>query len=215
MDQASCRRWEAYLLRTLTDPSSETPEEVLGRVATSADTIRAWTEGQGSLESHVATALAAGVATPHRRWAMSLASAVRLFLLAAGSVPAGLQAPGLPADAPAADAAWVTPRWRQGPVGRYLAARSFGAWSAYLGEGVRTQVAMLAVALAAVRVEAVRQTARARRPLDDEMLLEAFRSAELLLHHLSDARALVRGLARVESGPIDAALAVMGLEEVR
>lgn len=215
MDDAACRRWEAYLLRSLADPSCQTPEEALGRVAAAADSIRAWTVEQGSLESHLAAMLADGRGALHGRWTMSLNSAVRLFLLAAGSVPAGLQAPGLPADAQAADAAWVTPRWRQGPVGRYLAARSFGAWSAYLGEGVRTQVAMLAVALAAVRVEAVRQTARARRPLDDEMLLEAIRSAELLLHHLSDARALVRGLARVESGPIDAALAVMGLEEVR
>jgi hypothetical protein len=74
---------------------------------------------------------------------------------------------------------------------------------------------MLAVALAAVRVEAVRQAARARRPLDDEMLLGAIRSADLLLHHLSDARALVRSLARVERGPIEACLAVMGLEEAR
>jgi hypothetical protein len=146
---------------------------------------------------------------------MSLESAVRLFLVAADAVPAGLAAPGVPADAETADAAWVRPRWRQGPLGRYLAARSFGAWSAYLGEGVRTQVAMLAAALAAVRVEAVRQAARTRRALDDEMLLEAIRSADLLLHHLSDARALVRSLTRVESGPIEACLAVMGLEEAR
>jgi Fe-S-cluster containining protein len=213
MDEADCRRWEDYLLRTLTDPSCDTPEDVLGLVATSADAIRAWTVEQGSLESHVAATLAEGRAAPRGRWTMNLASAVRLFLLAAGAVPAGLAAPGVPADADAADEAWVRPRWRQGPLGRYLAARSFGAWSAYLGDGIRTQVAMLAVGLAAVRVEAVRQAARARRPLDDEMLLGAIRSADLLLHHLSDARALVRSLAAVEHGPLEEALAMMGLEE--
>jgi hypothetical protein len=215
MDQAACRRWEAYLLRALSDPSYATPEAALGRVTESADTIRAWTAGQGSLESHVATTMAEERVAPHRRWTMSLASASRLFLLAAGAVPAGLAAPGVPADAETADEAWVRPGWRQGPLGRYLAARSFGAWSAYLGDGIRTQVAMLAVSLAAVRVEAARQAARARRPLDDEMLLGAIRSADLLLHHLSDARALVRSLAKVERGPIEACLAVMGLEEAR
>ena len=215
MDDAACRRWEAYLLRTLTDPSCQTPEEALGRVAAAADNIRGWTTEQGSLDSYLAATLADGRGAPHGRWTMSQWSAMRLFLLAAGSVPAGLQAPGLPADAQAADAAWVTPRWRQGPLGRYLAARSFGAWSAYLGEGIRTQVAMLAVALAAVRVEAVRQTARARRPLDDGLQLGAIRSADLLLHHLSDTRALVRALAGIERSPAPAALAVMGLEEVR
>jgi hypothetical protein len=74
---------------------------------------------------------------------------------------------------------------------------------------------VLAVALAAVRIEAVRQAALARRPIDDGMLLGAIRQADLLLHHLSDARALVRSLAGVEGGPIEACLAVMGLEEAR
>lgn len=215
MDEAACRHWEAFLLRTLTDPSCAAPEEALGRVATTADRIRAWTVEQGSLESHVATMVTDGPAATGGRWIMSQASAVRLFLLAAGSVPAGLAAPLVPADAEAADAAWVRPQWRQGPLGRYLAARSFGAWSAYLGEGIRTQVALLAVALAAVRVEAARQAALARRPIDDGMLLAAIRQADLLLHHLSDARALVRSLAGVEGGPAEACLAVMGLEEAR
>ena len=215
MDEPACRRWEDHLLSTLTDPSCASPEEALGRVAMSADAIRAWTPEQGTLDSHVATMLAEGRLASHGRHTMSVASAVRLFLLAAASVPAGLAAPGVPADAETADAAWVRPQWRQGPLGRFLAARSFGAWSAYLGEGIRTQVATLAVALAVVRVEAVRQTARVRRPLDDELLLGAIRSADLLLHHLSDARALVLSLGWVEEGPLEACLAGIGLEEAR
>jgi len=83
MDQAACRRWEAYLLRTLTDSSCASPEEALGRVAMSAETIRAWTAEQGTLESHVATMQADGRLASHGRWTMSLASAVRLFILAA------------------------------------------------------------------------------------------------------------------------------------
>jgi hypothetical protein len=145
---------------------------------------------------------------------MTLESATRLFDLAAESVTPGLKRPVVPACGGIADRAWVSPRWAQHarPIRRYLAARSFGAWSAYLGEGLRTQVAMLSVALAAVRVEAVRETSRASQPLDAPLLHAAFRSADLLLHHLSDAAVLVRRLASVEQGPFPAALAFMGLE---
>jgi hypothetical protein len=120
----------------------------------------------------------------------------------------------MPDGAEAADIAWVRPRWAglSRPLGRYLAARSFGAWSAYLGEGLRTQVAMLAIALAAVRIEAVRETALVSGPLDERSLCAAIRSADLLLHHLSDTALLVRSLANVEHGPLSAVLAFMGLE---
>jgi len=71
---------------------------------------------------------------------------------------------------------------------------------------------MLAVALAAVRIEAVRETARALRPLDPALLHAAIRSADLLLHHLSDAHGLVRSLAGVERGPASAFLDAIGIE---
>jgi hypothetical protein len=71
---------------------------------------------------------------------------------------------------------------------------------------------MLAIALAAVRVEATRETGRVSRPLDEPLLLAAIRSADLLLHHLSDTAALVRSLARVEQGGLAAFLDALGLE---
>jgi Fe-S-cluster containining protein len=221
MDAETCRLWETHLLRILGSPAGLTPEDALARAAIAADMIRDWPAEQGSLESHAAGVLADGLVMPYGCWTMSLASAVRLFRLAAGSVPQGLASPEVPADPQVADAAWVRPRWDHdarpfaNPIGRYLAARSFGAWSAYLGEGLRTQVAMLAVALAAVRIEAVREAARAQRPLDDTLLHAAIRSADLLLHHLSDAAVLVRSLAPVEQGARSSSLALMGLEEAQ
>jgi hypothetical protein len=148
---------------------------------------------------------------------MSCSRASRLFRLAADSIPAGLARPALPEAGEAADATLVLPGWvhRSRPLKRYLAARSFGAWSAYLGEGLRTQVAMLAVALAAVRVEAAREAARTARVVDDEILHAAIRSADLLLHHLADAAGLVREIGRVEEGPFGSCLAFMGLEAAR
>jgi hypothetical protein len=71
---------------------------------------------------------------------------------------------------------------------------------------------MLAIALAAVRIEAVRETARASRLLDAPLLHAAIRSADLLLHHLSDAPGLVKSLAGVERGPTSAFLDAIGLE---
>jgi hypothetical protein len=215
MDAESCRLWEQHVIGAL-DSAGQAPEETLASVAFTTDEIRNWTAGQGALESHARTALAAA-AEPRGlggRWHMTLPGASRLFVLAVASVPPGLARPGLPDGAEAGERAWVKPRWaaHAGPIRRYLAARAFGAWSAYLGEGLRTQVAMLAVALAAVRIEAVRETARASRPLDPALLHAAIRSADLLLHHLSDAAGLAKSLAGVERGAASAFLDGIGLE---
>ena len=215
MDTGTCRLWELYMLGVL-DSADMTPEHALARAALTADRIRNWAPGPESLDTHCHNALMA-VETPQRngvRWGMTFASACRLFQLAAASVPPGLSRPLVPDGAETADQAWVRPRWAalSRPIGRYLAARFFAAWCAYLGEGLRTQVAMLAIALAAVRIEAVREAARAARPLNERLLHGAIRSADLLLHHLSDVPALVKSLAGVEQGPAPAFLAAIGLE---
>ena len=54
--------------------------------------------------------------------------------------------------------------------------------------------------------------ARASRPLDPALLHAAIRSADLLLHHLSDAPGLVKSLAGVERGTTSAFLDAIGLE---
>jgi Fe-S-cluster containining protein len=216
-DGGTCRLWEGYLVAAL-DSADLTAEDMLAGVASTADMIRRWAAGRDSLEAHTRNAVAAAAAIrPLRgRWGMTLTSASRLFMLAVGSIPPGLARPEMLEGAEAVDRAWVRPQWADlsRPLGRYLAARSFGAWSAYLGEGLRTQVAALAVALAAVRVEAVREATHAARPLDIRMLHAAIRSADLLLHHLSDPAMLVKGLAGAERGSFPDSLAFMGLEAV-
>ena len=201
MDAAACRLWERYVIGAL-DADGVGPETALAAIARTAGTIRGWTAGRVTLEDHAAqaTAAAASERCPETGWDMSLENALRLYSGAAASVPQGLSRPDAPAGLAAADIKWVSPGWatRSRPVRRYLAARSFAAWSAYLGEGLRTQVAMLAVALAAVRIEAAREALGASRPLDDTLLHAAIRSADLLLQHLSDTAALVKSLGVVE-----------------
>jgi len=214
-DPDTCRAWERYLIGAL-DSNALTAEDALACSAFTAETIRGWMAGGTTLENHAARAIAAAARPrgPATRWDLPLRSALRLFSTTAASVLPGLKRPEVPRDVDEADRAWVSPRWaaHAGPVRRYLAARAFGAWSAYLGEGLRTQVAMLAVALAAVRVEAARETTLAARPLDEQLLHAAIRSTDLLLHHLSDTAVLARSLGGVEQGPARAFLDALGLE---
>jgi hypothetical protein len=218
MDTSACRLWEQRAIDAL-DSADGTPEDRLAGLAFTTDDIRNWTPEPESLDARAARTLAAAKTsrTSRGRWHMTLPEASRLFLLAADSVPSGLVPPGMPAEAEAGEQALVRPYWTafSRPLGRYLAARSFAAWSAYLGEGLRTQVVMLAIALAAVRIEAVRETMRASRPLDEALLHAAIRSADLLLHHLSDSTVLVSRLSGVEQGDTRAFIAALGLEEAR
>jgi hypothetical protein len=215
MDTATCRLWERHVIGAL-DSAGHPPEDVLAGLAFAAEDVRNWTAREGPLESRAARSLAAAnhAGRPEGRWTMTLPGASRLFLLASASVPPGLSRPAIPGGADTADRTWVAPRWAafSRPLGRYLAARFFAAWSAYLGDGLRTQVAMLAVALAVVRIEAARETTRASRQLDAPLLHAAIRSADLLLHHQSNLPALVASLAGVERGPAPAYLAAVGLE---
>jgi hypothetical protein len=217
-DTGTCRAWEACVLRAL-DADGEAPEEALARIATATEAVRSWPAGRTTLERHTVDVVAASARSAFASgpWTMRWEHAARLFTLAVESVPQDLQRPAVPGHGREADREFVSPQWaaRARPIRRYLAARSFGAWSAYLGEGLRTQAAMLAVALAAVRVEAVRAAAQASRPLDDALLHAAVRSADLLLHHLSTPAVLVRSLAFVEQVPPSAWLRSIGLEAAR
>ncbi len=117
--------------------------------------------------------------------------------------------------------ALVAPAWSafSRPLRQFLAAHAFGNWCAYNGQGLRTVVRSLDVALGVVRVEAARACAGAGRPstslgttlspskgrpLDETLLAEAFRAADLLLVHLADPLVLARQLSEVEGSRLRA-----------
>jgi GNAT superfamily N-acetyltransferase len=97
-------------------------------------------------------------------------------------------------------ATFVRPAWERfhPPVNRYIAAKAFASWTAYQGRGVAT----IEAAVALVRVEAARQCRDANRPLDADLLLEAFRSADFTLNHLAVGEDLAHNWSRVESGRV-------------
>jgi hypothetical protein len=67
------------------------------------------------------------------------------------------------------------------------------------GDGLRTTVLGLRVALGVLRAEAGRGCAEAGRVLDAGLLKQAVRRADLLLVHLVDPDALARRLSGCES----------------
>jgi Fe-S-cluster containining protein len=95
----------------------------------------------------------------------------------------------------------VAPHWTSwhAPLNRYLAAKAFANWTAYQGRGLLSIVRGLEAAIALVRVEAARQCRDARRPLDAQLLLEAFRSADFALNHLAVGEDLAAAWSSVEN----------------
>jgi len=115
--------------------------------------------------------------------------------LALSSVPQGLPRPPL-VDGFGAGWQGVSAWWDEfdGAVRGYLAARLFGNWVAYYGQGLHAIVEYLQVALAVVKMEAVRHHAREAPSSPWQTVTEAVRNADLLLVHLSDTKTLSRRL---------------------
>lgn len=121
--------------------------------------------------------------------------------LAAESVPAHLVPEEPPAEGDDREAVdLIQEGWRglAAPVRRWLAARAFASWLLVQGDGLRTFVLGLRVALGVLRAEARRGCHAARRPLDATLLSDAIRRSDLLLVHFIDPEHFARRLSRVE-----------------
>ena len=80
----------------------------------------------------------------------------------------------------------VAPAWQafEPVIARYLAAKAFASWAAYLNDdGTAAVLCGVEAARAVLQVEAARQCARADRILDAPLLKEAIRQSDLLLVH--------------------------------
>jgi hypothetical protein len=216
-DMASYVVWEQGIVRRLGRPGGDADSALCG-IASAAEELRGWRPERGPLVDDIRRAIAdwdrveEGHACQH-----DTETVARLFAAVAASVSPGLTRPSCPAGFASLDARLVAPAWGRlgGPIGRFLAAKAFAAQAAYLGEGVRTQVMAIAAARAVLRMEATRHAAAAGHPCDGPVLVDAVRSADALIEHLSDRPALVRGWAGVERLPGDAFLAGLGVRRIR
>jgi Fe-S-cluster containining protein len=186
----------------------------LGRVVTLYERLRAWRPSCGVQPAFVVDAI--------RRWedgggeaitapAPGLEERARTAFVDAvlDAVPPGerWRVPGRP-GVPAAEARAVLDEpLARGRLGRYLAARAFGAWMAYQGRGLRTVAAYLAAALATV--EAWLPVSASAAAVDgltpdpsDARVAAAIRTADLLLLHLGSPEHLARRLSDWERAPL-------------
>jgi Fe-S-cluster containining protein len=200
LDWDAHRLWEEHAVRVLAREDLA-PEAALARLERDAAAAAAWQPGEGALVDHigrVAAAPQASTAAP----VTPLAAALEGWSLVAGCVPAGVARPPLPAaDVLAGGEAALAAAWpaHARTIRRYLAAKAFASWCGVQGDGLRTAVAFLRVALDTLRVEAAGAAAASQRPLDGAMLKEAIRASDLLLVHLADPEEMSRVLSRGRS----------------
>jgi hypothetical protein len=201
--------WERYSVATLAQDDLS-PEAALYVLTESADRARAWRSGDGPLRAHLARGLDTRPEAARERLPAGGEGARRLGLHAGviGAVPEALRRSDSSGDL-TGDAELVRPRWASygAAVRRYLAGRAFASWVALQGQGLRTTVFALVTSLAVLRVEAARLCRERDRPLDREILLEAFRAADRLSVHLAAPDRLADWLSRAEDLSLEERLA--------
>jgi hypothetical protein len=199
MDEDGYSAWERHMVGRCAE-LSRAPESVLATLARDAARLRAWTPGD--------TTLAEAVAQLPRDYVEAecehtLERSLAHHAAAMAAVPDDFRPEPDESGLEDAYRAWVRPEWPRfaAPLNRYLAAKAFASWTAYQGRGVATIVRGLDAALALVRVEASRTCRDAGRPLDRDLLLEAFRCADFVLNHLAVGEDLAAGWSDAE-GPV-------------
>jgi Fe-S-cluster containining protein len=200
MDWPSLERWERFAVSVLSQ-EGRSPETALDVLATAAEDARRWTPERGAFGEYLEDVLEAAAARSSPRDPAGRGSRGVGWQLVADSVPRGALLPVAPEGLGEAHDRWVAPAWPAlaRPIRRWLAAKAFASWIALQGEGLRTTVAFLRVALGVLRVEAARGSAEAARVLDGDLLQGAVRRADLLLLHLVDPEALARRISRGEA----------------
>jgi hypothetical protein len=166
-------------------------------LAAATDVIRRWTPGACSLSDCVLAAFdekSAGASA----WACHDRAMRRVARLAAGSIGDDL----LPI--PHFEEQWNARAgtdaidWFDVGMKNYLAARLFGNWIAYQGQGLRSIVEWLQTCAAVVRHFVLQRLRRSGLPLDRAVFIESVRSADLLLLHVLDSGSFARDAAPLE-----------------
>jgi Fe-S-cluster containining protein len=189
-DDEGCDTWERRALAVLAQ-GDRTAEEALSTIAAATTESQSWRPGGASLRNAVERAFDQ---TRTQRDAEDPSEDVRRVQLVLMAVPAGLAAPAIVADFASR---WpVVSRWWRdydASVRAYLAARLFGNWMAYYGQGLHAVVEYLRICLSVLKMEAVRHEAASTSPCQN--LLRAVRASDLLMVHLSDVHDLARRMA--------------------
>lgn len=169
----------------------------LDDLAAVTEIVRQWTPGDRSLSDSVRIAFATGNHDAPAPWCDARAIQ-RVARLTAGSAGDDL-APIADFDAQRRDRLGIAPiDWFDRGMKNYLAARLFGNWIAYQGQGLRSIVEWLRTCAAVVHHFVLRRLIGSAVPLDRCGFIESVRSADLLLLHALDSQMFAQDIARVE-----------------
>jgi Fe-S-cluster containining protein len=188
--------WEAHMVSRCAD-MSRSPETVLATLGRDARLLRGWGPGGSSLPEAVHALPRDWVDTPAP---CTLGDSLERHADAMAAVPPDLRPEPDAAGLSEAFDGFVRPAWSGlgAAINRFIAAKAFASWTAYQGRGVCTIVSGLDAAVSILRVEASRQCRNAARPLDRDLLLEAFRATDFILNHLAVAEVLAERWAKAE-----------------
>ena len=196
MDLDGYSSWEQHMVQRCQDVT-RVPESILATLRRDAALVAQWKPGTATLSEAIAALPGDFIdAAP----VADLESSLEFFHEAITAVPEEFRPDPDEEGLEEAFASDVRPGWPRfhAPVNRYIAAKAFASWTAYQGRGLATIVRGIDAAVALVRVEAARQCRDARQPLNADLLLEAFRSADFILNHLAVGEDLAENWSRVE-----------------
>jgi hypothetical protein len=196
MDLDGYTAWERHMVARCA-ATAASPDGIVATLTRDARLLRTFVADGRSLAGPVRALPREHVgAAPHETLQASLAMHAEVMRAVPEELKPEPDEDGL-ADAYARRVAGEWRNWHA-PLNRYLAAKAFANWTAYQGRGVLSIVRGLEAALALVRVEAARQCRDASRPLDRDLLLEAFRAADFALNHLAIGEELAIAWSAVE-----------------
>ncbi|HEY3381035.1 MAG TPA: hypothetical protein VGK32_04660 [Vicinamibacterales bacterium] len=204
-DREIYHAWERFFIEALGEDA--TPERALARVSQVTERLRRWQPGPTALPEALDSAIAdvgdpiadqPAASPPARPPSQAVINSYRLVCSA---IPDKTMGDGPSFDLEKALTENVDPSWPafSRAIANYVASKAFANWSAYQGHGLRTVVRSVEVALDVLRLEAARQCASAGRPLDADLLRNAFRAADLLLLHLVSPEQLADRLRIIEN----------------
>ena len=207
MDRTGYQAWERVVIDILATPRA--PEAALAKISAFTERVRTWTPRDGDLREAVERGRTEGrqSARPGSVAGRTMGKARRSWPMTTKSFAPRCRRASPPCRRPigstrSTPGGWPWPgRSSRKPLRNFLAAHAFGNWCAYHGLGLRTVVRSLEVALSVVRVEAARLCEAADRPLDEPLLIEAMRAADLLLVHLADPKSLAARLSDSRGRP--------------
>ena len=169
----------------------------LDDLAAATETIRRWKPQDRALRDHVQIAFATANQDPPAP-RCDAAAIERVARLTAGATGDDLT-PIADFEAQWRDRVGIAPiDWFDRGMKNYLAARLFGNWIAYQGQGLHSIVEWLHTCAAVVRHFVLRRSIGFALPLDRPGFIESVRSADLLLLHVLDSQSFARDIALIE-----------------